>query len=222
MAEVKLNILYEDNHIIVTEKPPMIPSQADSSGTADMLSLVKKYVKEKYGKPGEVYIGLVHRLDRPVGGLMVFARTSKAASRLSEQIRQRDMEKGYAAFVHGKAADEGEMRDLLLHDGKTNRTSLVRSGTPGAKEALLRYKTVERNDKGSLVLIELETGRHHQIRVQFASRKLPLYGDIRYGNRNEKGNIALLSYRLSFTHPVKKERMLFELDYRAFFAGYLK
>lgn len=211
---MKLEILYEDNHVIVAVKPPMLPVQADSSGDIDMLTMLKNYIKEKYEKPGEVYLGLVHRLDRPVGGVMVFARTSKAAARLSEQVRLRQIEKEYAAVIHGTPKKEGILKDYLLRDKATNKTLVVKKGTPEAKEAVLSYRVEESKNGLSLVKIQLETGRHHQIRVQFASRGYALYGDVRYGNPEEKGQIALVSHRLAFIHPTKKEKMAFSIDYK--------
>ena len=203
----KLNVLYEDNHIIVVEKPVNVLSQADNTNDLDLLSMVKEYVKVKYNKPGNVYIGLVHRLDRPVGGIMVFARTSKAASRLSEQVQKHIFSKKYLAVVRGKVDDSGEFVDKLekLNDGR----SVV---SVNGKESILNYKLVEYNkDKNmSLVEVNLKTGRHHQIRVQFASRGFALCGDQRYGVQ-DKTQIALYAYKLSFIHPVSKELMEFTL-----------
>ena len=203
----KLNVLYEDNHIIVVEKPVNVLSQADNTNDLDLLSMVKEYVKVKYNKPGNVYIGLVHRLDRPVGGIMVFARTSKAASRLSEQVQKHIFSKKYLAVVRGKVDDSGEFVDKLekLNDGR----SVV---SVNGKESILNYKLVEYNkDKNmSLVEVNLKTGRHHQIRVQFASRGFALCGDQRYGVQ-DKTQISLYAYKLSFIHPVSKELMEFTL-----------
>ena len=203
----KLNVLYEDNHIIVVEKPVNVLSQADDTNDMDLLSMVKDYVKVKYNKPGNVYIGLVHRLDRPVGGIMVFARTSKAASRLSVQVQKHDFCKKYLAVVKGKVADSGEFVDKLerLNDGNT----IV---SKNGKDSVLNYKLIEynKNRDCSLVEVNLKTGRHHQIRVQFASRGHYLCGDQRYGVQ-DKTQIALFAYYLSFTHPVSKEKMEFTL-----------
>ena len=203
----KLNVLYEDNHIIVVEKPVNVLSQSDSTNDVDLLSMVKDYVKVKYNKPGNVYIGLIHRLDRPVGGIMVFARTSKAASRLSEQVQKHEFSKKYLAVVNGKVSDSGEFVDKL--ERLSNGNTIV---SKNGKEPILNYKLVEYNkDKDcSLVEINLKTGRHHQIRVQFSSRGHALCGDQRYGVE-DKTQIALFAYHLSFTHPVSKERMEFEL-----------
>lgn len=204
-----MKVLYEDNHLIAAVKPPMVPTQADRSMDRDMLSMVKEYVRQKYRKPGNVYIGLLHRLDRPVGGVMVFARTSKAAGRLSEQIRSGSMEKEYLAVIHGCPPERGLWEDFLLKDDKRNLVSVVKEGTVGAKYAKLEYEVVAQRESGSLVNIRLHTGRPHQIRVQFASRGFALLGDVRYGS-GEGGGIALYSRRIALTHPITKERMSFE------------
>ena len=171
-----INVIYEDNHIIVVEKPVNIPVQADDSKDLDFLSMIKKYIKDKYNKPGNVYVGLVHRLDRPVGGIMVFAKTSKAASRLSEQVRLNKIKKVYHAVIEGKPLKEGHLEDYLLKDSKTNTTKVNKSG----KLSILDYKLISTVENLSLVKVFLKTGRSHQIRVQFSSRNLPLYGDQRY------------------------------------------
>ena len=210
-----LKVLYEDNHIIVVEKPVNIPSQGDKTGDIDMLTLVKEYIKEKYNKPGEVYLGLVHRLDRPTGGVMVFARTSKAAARLSEQVREKDFEKRYLCIVDGKMENNtGTMKDYLLKNEKTNMSKVVKEGTKNAKEAILDYEVIKYNEEINLSVVKvyLHTGRHHQIRVQFASRGHSLCGDQKYGTRGRGKQLALWAYYLSFTHPTKKEKMVFE-DY---------
>ena len=184
-----LKIFYEDNHIIVVEKPNNVPSQADKTGDEDMLTIIKKYIKEKYNKPGDVYLGLVHRLDRPTGGVMVFARTSKAAARLSEQIRNKQIHKKYLACVDGKLEKEKDTwKDFLLKTERTNMSRVVSEGTKNAKEAILDYEVVKYNEKTNLsvVKINLHTGRHHQIRVQFASRGHSLYGDQKYGTRGRR------------------------------------
>lgn len=211
--EFKLKVFYEDNHIIVVEKPNNIPSQGDKTGDEDMLTIVKKYIKEKYNKPGEVYLGLVHRLDRPTGGVMVFARTSKAAGRLSEQIRNKQMKKRYLAFVDGKLEKhKDEWKDYLLKTERTNMSRVVGEGTPNAKEAILDYEVVRYNEKTnlSIVKINLHTGRHHQIRVQFSSRGHSLYGDQKYGTRGRGKQLRLWAYYLSFAHPITKEVLEFE------------
>lgn len=201
-----LNILYEDNHIIVVEKPFNVLSQSDDTKDLDMLTLIKTYLKEKYNKPGNVYLGLVHRLDRPTGGVMVFAKTSKAASRLSDEIRKQNMTKKYLAVVHGKLdKQEGILEDYIL---KLEDNSSIITTKEKGKSAKLSYKVLDYKDNLSLVDITLDTGRHHQIRVQFKNINHPLYGDQRYGKRDKK-QLALYSYYLSFNHPTTKEKLEF-------------
>ena len=209
----KVNVLYEDNQIIVVEKEPNIPSQADKTGDIDMLSLVKQYIKEKYNKPGEVYIGLVHRLDRPVGGVMVFARTSKSASRLSEQVRNKTLKKTYIAVVDGQVSENnGILEDYLYKDERKNMSKVVAKEKKNAKLAKLEYEVLDYDEKRNLttVKIKLHTGRHHQIRVQFANFGHSLYGDQKYGTRGKGKQIRLWAYELEFEHPVKKEMMSFK------------
>jgi len=208
-----LKILYEDNHIIVVVKPVNIPSQGDKTGDEDMLTIIKKYIKEKYNKPGEVYLGLVHRLDRPTGGVMVFAKTSKAASRLSEQVREKEIQKKYLCIVDGKLEKEKDLwKDYLLKNEKNNMSKVVEENTKNSKEAILDYEVIKYNEEINLsvVKVNLHTGRHHQIRVQFASRGHSLCGDQKYGTRGRGKQLALWAYSLSLVHPTKKERMEFE------------
>ena len=207
MEDLNLKILYEDNHILVVLKPINIPVQEDESKDLDLLTILKKYIKEKYNKPGNVYLGLVHRLDRPVSGIMVFAKTSKAASRLSEQIRTKKIEKKYYAIVEGKVNKKDTLIDKIEKDQKTNISKVSKNG----KESILNYELVEEKNNMSLVDIELITGRSHQIRVQFSSRNHPLYGDQKYNkNVKPKEQIALFSYYLSFIHPTTKEKLEFK------------
>lgn len=215
---MNLKILYEDNHIIVVVKPVGIPVQQDKSGDIDMLTIIKKYLKEKYNKPGNVYLGLVHRLDRMVGGVMVFAKTSKAASRISEYIRNKDVKKKYLAIVNGKipiSKKSIKLVNYLYKDERNNITKVVDENKKNAKEAILEYKAIKNlkynNKEYTLVDVDLHTGRHHQIRVQFANICHPLYGDIKYGKDiNKVGqNLALFSYYLSFFHPTKDEYLEF-------------
>ena len=206
-GKVMINIIYEDNHLLVVEKPINVPVQADKSGDEDLLSMLKKYLKEKYNKPGDVYLGLVHRLDRPVGGVMVFAKTSKAASRLSKQIQKHEFKKIYMAVTQGKVSENGVFKDKLKKDEKTNITTVSEDG----KEAELSYNLVGFFNNLSLVRISLKTGRSHQIRVQFASRKIPLYGDQKYNPNAVKDQIALFASKIEFKHPITKEVMSFEL-----------
>ena len=205
----KLNVLYEDNHVIVVEKPINVLSQGDATGDKDLLTMVKEYVKIKYNKPGNVYIGLVHRLDRPVGGVMVFARSSKAASRLIKEQLEHGFSKKYLAVVNGILKEKhGQFVDKLL---KLNDGNTIVSNK--GKEAILNYEVLKENlsTKHSLVSVKLVTGRHHQIRVQFASRGHALCGDQRYG-KQDNTQLALFAYELSFTHPISKEKMTFKLD----------
>lgn len=208
----KLKIVYEDNHVIVVIKPAGVPSQEDKTGDKDMLTLVKDYIKEKYNKPGAVYLGLVHRLDRMTSGLMVFAKTSKAASRLSNSIREGDFKKEYLAIVTGKLKGTGELQNYLYKDERTNMSQVVEQNKKNAKLAKLEYNVVghitNNNKDYSYVRIKLYTGRHHQIRVQFSHIGYPLLGDVKYGG--EKGELALVACSLKFVHPTKDEYMEFE------------
>lgn len=207
-----LNIIYEDNHIIVLEKPVNIPSQGDKTGDLDLLTMVKDYLKKKYNKPGNVYLGLVHRLDRPTGGLMVFAKTSKAASRLSEEIRQGRMEKKYRAIVKGNIDDGSEMVDYLRKNTKLNKSFVTNNKDSNGKFAKLEYKKIRyiKENNTSIVDIKLLTGRHHQIRVQFSSRGHPIYADSKYDKPYKNQNLKLYAYYLSFKHPVRDEVLKFE------------
>ena len=210
-----MKVIYEDNQIIVVEKEPNIPSQQDKTGDIDMLTLVKEYVKEKYNKKGEAYIGLVHRLDRPVGGVMVFARTSKAASRLSEQVRSKTLKKTYVAVVDGKIENkEGILEDYLYKDERNNISKVVNKEKKNAKLAKLEYKVLDYIEKTNLtrVKINLFTGRHHQIRVQFANFGHSLFGDQKYGTRGKGKQIRLWACKLELEHPVTKEIMVFESE----------
>jgi 23S rRNA pseudouridine1911/1915/1917 synthase len=191
-------VLHCDNHLLVAVKPPNLPAQADISGDADMLSLMKAYIKEAYQKPGAVYLGLVHRLDRPVGGLMAFARTSKAAARLSEQLRAHAMQRGYLAIVRGDAAETARLEHLLDRP----------DGAP--QEAALTYTCLSRREGLSLLRIELETGRKHQIRRQLSLSGLPIWGDARYGGGQPGQQIALWGTSLTLTHPTTREALSFE------------
>jgi len=203
---MSLEVLYEDNHLIAVIKPVNMPMQEDSSHDPDLLNAVKDYIKEKYQKPGNVYLGLLHRLDRPVGGVCIFAKTSKAASRMSESIRTHEFKKTYLAIVEDNGLKEkDEFRDYLLKDKKTNMVTVSKEG----KLAILDYELIKRVNNYCLVKVNLKTGRPHQIRVQFASRKHYLYGDMRYNPHAKKGEqIMLWSYQISFKHPVSKEEII--------------
>ena len=210
----KFNIIYEDNHIIVVEKPVNIPSQGDKTGDIDMLTLIKQYIKEKYNKPGDVYLGLVHRLDRPLGGVMVFAKTSKAASRLSEQVRTKEFKKKYIVVINGRMEEQrGTLQDYLLKNEKVNMSRVVKEGTKNSKLANLEYEVLKYNSEIDLSVLKiyLHTGRHHQIRVQLSSRNHSIYGDQKYGGRGHGKQIALWAYELKFIHPTTKERMTFKV-----------
>ena len=210
--EMKLKILYEDNHIIVVEKPVNIPSQGDKTGDIDMLEIIKKYLKEKYNKPGNVYLGLVHRLDRPVGGVMVFAKTSKAAARLSSQVREKIFKKQYLVIVNGKMENEKDvLEDYLLKNEKTNTSKVVKEGTKNSKYAKLEYEVLKYDEELNLSVlkINLYTGRHHQIRVQLSSRNHSIYGDQKYSGRGHGKQICLWAYKLTIQNPITKEEMVF-------------
>ena len=207
-----MKILYEDNHIIVVEKIVNIPSQSDKTGDEDMLTLIKKYLKEKYQKPGNVYLGLVHRLDRPVGGVMVFAKTSKAASRLSEEVRNKTFKKEYLVICNGKMEKEKDtLVDYLWKDEKNNTSYVVKQTKKNAKEAVLDYEVLGYDEKENLSIlrINLHTGRHHQIRVQLSSRMHAIYGDNKYHGRGAGTGICLWAYKQTIVHPTTKEEMSF-------------
>lgn len=206
-------VLYEDNHIIVVVKPQGVPTMPDGSGDTDMLTIVKNYVKVKYNKQGEAFIGLLHRLDRPTGGVMVFARTSEAASRLSEQIRNGDMQKKYLAVTVGIPRERrARLVNELLKDESTNTVRIVPVPCEGSKEAILDYKVLETyENKYALVDVELVTGRGHQARVQLKGVGAPIFGDAKYGDGKEgRRNLALWAYELLFTHPTTQKTMAFK------------
>ena len=202
----RLNVLYEDNHIIVVVKPYNVLSQGDSTKDKSIMDMVKEYIKVKYNKPGNVYLGLVHRLDRPVGGIMVFARSSKAASRLTKSFNEHSIIKKYLAIVHGKINGTGEFVDYIKKE--SNGNSII---SDDGKKSILEYEAIsyDKEDNCSLVSIDLKTGRHHQIRVQFASRGHYLLGDQRYGVLDNT-QICLFAYYLSFVHPVTRKVMEFK------------
>lgn len=205
-----MNVIYEDNHLLVVEKPYGVPSQADASGDTDMLSLCRAYIGEKYAKPGKVYIGLLHRLDRPTSGVMVFARTSKAASRISAQIRAGTFKKTYLAVLTAAPPKQrGELWHHMCKDSAARTAHIADAHTPGAKKAKLKYETLGNSGGLYLVRIELLTGRFHQIRAQFAAAGAPVYGDQKYGPRSIKAQLALFAQQISFDHPVTKQRLCF-------------
>jgi len=220
-------ILYEDNHVLVAVKPAGVLSQADITGAADMLTLLKKYLRETYNKPGEAYLGLLHRLDRPVSGVMVFAKTSKCAARISTQIRERKMDKRYRAIVRGVPDKEEEtLRSFIIKDEAKNQVTVISmdsidASMPNAREAVLVYKrkgAALREGPGgtrhlALLEVQLITGRSHQIRAQLSDAGFPIVGDRKYGPDDNfyRGEICLEAFSLSFFHPVTGEKMTFEL-----------
>ncbi len=229
MEPSDISILYEDNHLLVVIKPYNLPTQEDESRDPDLLTMLKSYLKKKYNKPGDVFLGLVHRLDRPAGGVMVFAKTSKAASRLSEAIRMRAFDKVYLAVIHGTPTPlAGSLHHWLSKDPSSYDVSVVQPSVQGAKEAWLDYTVIKSmmtlresklhlsvpDDKLCIVRIQLHTGRSHQIRVQFAAIGHPLWGDQRYGTHvNRVGQqLALWSHEISFKHPTRFEQMQFRAD----------
>lgn len=198
----KLEILYEDNHIIVVVKPYNILSQSDSTKDIDMQTIIKNYIKEKYNKKGNVYLALLHRLDRPTGGIMIFAKTSKAAKRLSEDFKNNKIKKTYLAVIENFPLEKGTFTDYI--EKQKEKSVISKKG----KFASLTFEKIKQIKNYSLVKINLQTGRHHQIRVQFSERGFPLYGDQKYGKQDKK-QLLLYAYKLEFTHPVTKEKMTF-------------
>ncbi|HIW32868.1 MAG TPA: RluA family pseudouridine synthase [Candidatus Paenibacillus intestinavium] len=210
---MEIPIIYEDNHIIVVQKPPGIPSQEDETGDADMLTLLKEDIKIRYEKPGNVYLGLVHRLDRPVGGAMLFAKTSKAASRLSEAVRSRSFDKTYICVVEGVPSTlEADLLHYIVKDTRKNQVTVYNAPTQDSKDAKLSYKVLHQANGRSLVAIKLYTGRPHQIRAQMAHIGCPLVGDQKYGKvvQQRYSQIALWSTSITVAHPTTKEPMSFQ------------
>lgn len=209
---MQLKILFEDNHLLVVVKPQGIAVQKnDTASTDDFQSILKDYLKKKYNKPGNVFLGIVHRLDQPVGGVMVFAKTSKAASRLSEQIRQNIWKKCYLAVVDGVPEQKrAVLEDYLVKNEATNDVYVSKKSNPKAKFARLSYETLKSKNGRTLLKITLETGRSHQIRVQLSSRGFSIVNDHKY-NKNAKtgSDIALWAYSLEIEHPVTKEKLVF-------------
>ncbi len=207
-----LKILYEDNHIIVVLKPQNVPTQPDSSTDTDLLSMVKAYVKEKYNKPGEAFVGLVHRLDRPTGGVMVFAKTSKAAARLSEQLKDGVMQKKYVTVVQGTPKSPREhLVNYLKKNEKDNMVMVVPQTVEGAKIAELEYRLLDSVSNYSLLEVNLFTGRSHQIRVQLKHIGHPVFADTKYGATPQKAHLALWAYELKLEHPITKVQHTFKV-----------
>lgn len=209
----EVKILYEDNHILVVRKPPGLPVQSDTTGDICLIDVIKEDLKTRYEKPGNVYLGLVHRLDRPVGGLMILARTSKAMTRLSETMRERNIVKEYLAVVSGTAPlpPKGELVHYLKKNSKTNKSSVYKNPMADTREARLDYEYITSSSHYHLLKIRLHTGRHHQIRAQLSFCGWPIKGDIKYGARrtNPGPYLHLHSWHLKFPHPVRKEDMEF-------------
>ncbi len=204
------SVLYEDNHLIIVNKRASDLVQGDSTGDEPLDAAVKQYIREKYNKPGDVFLGVVHRLDRPVSGCVIYARTSKALTRLSELFRTRDVKKSYWAIVtECPPAEEGVLRNFLKKNEQQNKSYVYDKEVKGSKEATLSYRIIGRSSSFYLVEIDLQTGRHHQIRAQLAAAGCPVRGDLKYGSKrsNEGGGISLHARRISFTHPVKKEEI---------------
>lgn len=204
---MKISILYEDNHLLVVEKPVNIPAQEDSSQDKDFLTMLKEDIKVRFDKPGDVYLGLVHRIDRPVGGVMVFAKTSKAASRLSDVIRRNVLDRTYLAVTEGNVKQKkGTLTNYLSKNQKTNITSVVHASHFNAKKAVLDYDTLATKNGFSLIKVRLHTGRSHQIRVQLAQAGMPIYGDQKYAKGTPADQqISLWAHELTFPHPTKKD-----------------
>lgn len=204
-----VDVLYEDNHLLAVVKPPNLPVQADRSGDDDLLSILKRYIGHKYEKPGAVYLGLVHRLDRPVGGAMVFARTSKAASRLSAAFAGHEQDKRYLAVLQGALVQPLALEDWLIKDGRTGTVRVVPADAPGAKRARLATRPLAARGGLTLCEVTLFTGRAHQIRVQHAHAGFPIWGDARYGGGRPGQQIALWAASLAVEHPTTHERLRF-------------
>lgn len=206
------DVIFEDNQILVAVKPQNIPTQQDSSCDKDMLNMLKDYLVKKYNKSGQAYLGLVHRLDRPTGGVMVFAKTSKSAERLCEQIKTDEFEKTYFTVVNGTPRiKQATLVNYLKKDEKNNIVKICPQTEDGAKEAILTYQVLETVGEKSLVKVSLQTGRSHQIRVQMANIGCPVVNDVKYGAKTQKGNLALWATVLKFNHPVSKARLTYKV-----------
>lgn len=208
-----MNVVYEDNHIIIVNKQSGEIVQGDKTGDTPLSDIVKQYIKEKYNKPGNVFLGVVHRLDRPVSGLVVFAKTSKALSRLNEMFRTGDVHKTYWAIVKkNDIAPEATLTDWLTRNERQNKSYAHNREVPGDKKAVLSYKVRSMSDNYMLLEVRLMTGRHHQIRCQLAHMGCPIKGDLKYGSprSNPDGSISLMSRRVEFVHPVSKETIAVE------------
>ena len=221
---LSMKIIYEDNHIIVVNKEPGEIVQGDKTGDTPLSEIIKDYLKEKYNKPGNVFCGVVNRIDRPVGGLVIFAKTSKALQRLNKMIRDGEIHKTYWALVEGKLEKpEAELRNFLKSDSRINKTFISKPSDPEAKESVLRYKTVAQGDNYTLLEVNLLTGRKHQIRAQLSAIGHPIKGDLKYGARrsNPDGSISLLARKINFIHPVSKEKIELEAPIPSDFQKFL-
>ena len=208
-----MNVVYEDNHIIIVNKLSGEIVQGDKTGDRTLADDVKAYIKEEYAKPGNVFLGVTHRLDRPVWGLVVFAKTSKALSRLNDMFRNGDVHKTYWAVCQNAPAEqEATLTHWLTRNERQNKSYAYDREVPGSKKAVLHYKVIGRSERYTLVEIQLMTGRHHQIRCQLAKIGCPIKGDLKYGARrsNPDGSISLLARKVEFTHPVSKEKICVE------------
>lgn len=215
-----MEVVYEDNHIIIVNKKAGEIVQGDKTGDKPLSETVKEYIKEKYNKPGNVFCGVVHRIDRPVSGLVIFARTSKALERLNRMLRDGEIHKTYHALVEGAPSkDEDLLEDLLVSDGRINKTFIARPGTPDAKLSRLKYRILEKGNRYTLLEINLLTGRKHQIRAQLSAMGHPIKGDLKYGARrsNKDGGISLEAHRIEFIHPVSKQSIDISLPYRSIY-----
>lgn len=207
--------VYEDNHIIIVRKEAGEIVQGDKTGDKPLSDIIKEYLKDKYNKPGNVFCGVVHRIDRPVAGLVIFAKTSKALTRLNEMLKKGEIHKTYWALVEGHRKDkEGEIESWLQSDSRLNKTRVVDKNTPNAKLSRLRYHVIAEGDRYSLLEVTLLTGRKHQIRAQLSSTGTPIKGDLKYGAKrsNPGGGISLLARRIEFMHPVSKEEIVVETE----------
>lgn len=219
-----MDIVYEDNHLIIVNKAPGEIVQGDKTGDTPLSELIKRYLKEKYNKPGNVFCGVVHRIDRPVGGLVIFARTSKALERLNKMLREGEIHKTYWALVEGSPKDsEAILRNYLTSDGRLNKTFVSNTSDHDAKESILRYKIIAKGDRYSLLEVNLLTGRKHQIRAQLSHIGHPIKGDLKYGAKrsNPDGSISLLAKKISFMHPVSKELIEVEAPLPPLFKKFL-
>lgn len=206
-----LQVLFEDNHLIAVNKPVGVPVQGDITGDTPLIDVVSEYIKVKYDKPGNVYIGLVHRVDRPVSGVVLFAKTSKALARMNEVFQSRQVKKTYLAIVAEAPKEiKGTLEHYLVKDTEKNKSFAYNKSGKGAKKAVLSYELIGRSQNYSLLKIDLETGRHHQIRCQLAKIGSPIKGDLKYGSprSNPNGGISLHAYKLEFEHPVKKANVV--------------